>query len=98
MYFATEPKPGAAVRDGKIVIHRFRNVNGLDGIAECVGQLRNLEAGIGGITPTVIKEIADVMCLEYFDQTLVFTPVLLQDFLICNGRSQMRLMGYDAEP
>ncbi len=61
-------------------------MNGLNGIAERTGQLGYLEAGIGGIPAAVIKEIADVMRLEYFHQTLVLASVLLQAFqLIATG-------------
>ena len=55
-------------------------MNGLDRITQCIGQLRHLQAGVGRIAAAVIKEITDVMCLEYLDQAFIFTPVLLEAF------------------
>ena len=53
-------------------------MNGLDRISHGFGQLRYFQAGIRGITTTVIKEVANIVCLEDLDEPFVFAAILLE--------------------
>ena len=76
--FGDRAEAGAAVGDGQVVVHGLRHVDGLHRIAHAFGQLRDLEAGVGGIAAAVVEEVADVVRLEHLDQALVFALVLFQ--------------------
>ncbi len=78
MYFATEPKPGQLSVIGQVVVHRLRDVDGLDRVAHGLGELRHLEAGVGGVAAAVVEEVADVVRLEHLDQALVLGAAFLQ--------------------
>ena len=43
-----------------------------------IADLRHLVGRIGGITATIVEEVADVVSLEDFDQALVLSAVLFQ--------------------
>ncbi len=65
----------AAVGDRQVVVHGLGHVNGLDRVTHGFRQLGDLQAGVSGITATVIEEVADVVGLEYLDQPLVLGAV-----------------------
>lgn len=71
-------KARAAIGDRQIVIDGLGNMHGLDRVAKRGGNLRNLQAGIGRIAATVVEEIADIVCLEYFNQALVLFAMRFQ--------------------
>jgi len=77
MYLATEPKPGQLLVMGRSLSTVLRNMDGLHGIAQFVGNLGHLEAGVGRIAA---QEVADVVGLENLDQALVLGTVFLQAF------------------
>ncbi|OIQ82464.1 hypothetical protein GALL_357410 [mine drainage metagenome] len=53
-------------------------MDGLNGVAHAGRELRDLEAGIGRISASVIKEVADIVRPEHGYQTLVLDPALFQ--------------------
>jgi hypothetical protein len=56
-------------------------------IAELLRDLRDLEAGVGGIVAAVVEEIADVVRAEDIDQALVLRAVFLEPLeLVATGR------------
>ena len=71
-------KAGAVVGKRQVVVDGLGYVDGLQGIAHGLAELRYLQAGVGRIAATVIEEVADVVGLENFYQALVLGPVLLQ--------------------
>ena len=87
IYFATEPIR-AAVCDGKVVIHCFRHMNGLYGIASVSASCDTFRQVSAESPASVIKEIADVMCFKYLDQALVFAPVLFETFQFVAARTK----------
>jgi len=78
-YLATEPKRGS-VRDRQIVVDRLGHANAGDRKIHLLAELRHLVGRVLRVTAAVVEEIADVMCLEYGNQPLVFGPVLLDAF------------------
>ncbi len=68
----------AVVGDRQVVVHGLGHVDGLDRVAHGLGELRDLEAGVGGVAAAVVEEVADVVGLEDLDQALVLALVLLQ--------------------
>ena len=65
------------VGDRQVVVHGLRHVDGLDRVAHGLGQLGDLQAGIGAVAATVVEEVTDVVGLEHLDQTLVLGTVVL---------------------
>jgi len=55
-------------------------MNRLYRIVQALADFRNLEAGVGRVTTTVIKEIANVVSLENIDQTFIFRAILFDTF------------------
>ncbi len=45
-------------------------------------------AGIGRVTTTVVEEIADVVSLENFDQTLILAATLFQSLELVAARAE----------
>ena len=78
--FRHRPEAGAVVGQRQVVIDGLGHMDGLQRVAHRRTQLRDFEAGIGGVAAAVVKEIADIMGPEYLDQPLVFGPVLFQAF------------------
>ena len=64
----------------QVIIDSLRYVDGLNISAHGFGKLGNFQTGISRVTATVIKEVADIMCIEDLDQTFVFTAVFFQTF------------------
>ena len=62
--FGHRAKTGAVVGQRQVVIDGFGNMNGLDGIAQILGETRDLQTGVGGIAATVIEEVTDIVSLE----------------------------------
>jgi hypothetical protein len=59
--------------------------------------LRHFQAGVGRITATVVKEVTDVVGLEYFDKALVLGAVFLQAFqFVAAGTERARGCGQEA--
>ena len=78
-YFATEPKPGQLSVMGKSLSMVFAR-EPLDWVVQALADFRNLEAGVGRITTTVIKEIANIVGLENIDQAFIFRAILFDTF------------------
>jgi hypothetical protein len=55
-------------------------MHGSDRVAHGVTDLGDLETGVSRVAATVVKEVANVMGLEYFNQALIFTLVIFQAF------------------
>ncbi len=94
----TEPKPGTAVGDRQIVVHGLGHVYRLDRIAQRLGQLRHLQAGVGGIAAAVVEEVADVVRLEDLDQALVLGAVLLEALELVAARPERARRGVAQAP
>src|SRR5688572_27087265 len=63
-------------------------MNGLNGIAELVRELRNFQTGVSGVSTAVEEEVADVMRFEHFDQTLVLARVVIELFQFVTRRTE----------
>ena len=81
-------KTRAAIGNRQVVVDRFRDVNRLQREAHRLGQLADFKAGVGRVAAAVIKEIADVVCLENLDQTLIFALVGFQRFELEAARTE----------
>jgi hypothetical protein len=55
-------------------------VDGLQRVPRSLAQLRDFKASVGRIAAAVVKEIADVVRLEDFNQPFILRPVFLQAF------------------
>ena len=73
-------KARTAIGDRQVVIHSLGYMDGLNRVAHALGQLGNLQAGIGGITTAVVEEVTDVVRAEDFNQALVFGSIGFQAF------------------
>ena len=62
---------GSVICCDEVVIDRLWNTNHTQCIATLLGQLGNLVRGVLGIIATGIKEVADIVCLEYLEHTVV---------------------------
>ncbi len=68
----------AVVGDRQVVVDRLRHVNRLDRVTGGLGELRDFQAGVGGVAATVIEEVTDVVGGEDLDQAVVLALVGLQ--------------------
>ena len=80
----------AAVGDRQVVVHGLRHVDGLHRVAQLLGQLRDLEAGVGRVAAAVVEEVADVVRLEDFDQALVLRAGCPRTSSACSAPSRTR--------
>ena len=68
----------AVIGDRQVVVHGFGDMNRLDRVTGCLGELRYLQAGIGRVTTAVVEEVTDVVCCEDLDEAVILTLVGLQ--------------------
>ncbi len=90
--FGHRAKARTAVGDWQVVVHGLGYVDGLDRVAQRLGQLGDLQARVGGVAAAVIEEVADIVGLEDFNQALILGAVGFQAFQLvaagaeCAGR------------
>jgi hypothetical protein len=71
-------KTGTVVGDRQVVVHGLGDVDSLNWIAQGLGELRDLVAGVGRVAAAVIEEVADIVGLEDLDEPVVLALVGLQ--------------------
>ena len=86
--FRDRSETGTVVGDGKVVVDGLRNVHRGERIAELRGDLRHLEAGVGGIVAAVVEKVADVVRTEHVDQPLVLRAVLVEPLQLVSARAE----------
>ena len=69
--------PGQQSVMGRSLSTVFGTWMAVSGIAQLLGELRDLEAGVGRVAAAVVEEVADVVRLEDLDQALVLGGVVL---------------------
>ncbi len=79
---------GRAVGVRQVIVHGLGDMDRLDRIAQGLGQLADLGAGVGRVAAAVVKEVADVVGLEHFDQAFVLRAVLFQASELVAGRPE----------
>jgi hypothetical protein len=57
-------------------------------VAQLPGQLRDLEARVGGVVAAVEEEVADVVRAEDLDQALVFARILVEFLELVAGAAE----------
>src|SRR4030095_9251203 len=78
----------AVVGDRRIVVDRLRYVHRDQRIAKRRGDLRHLQAGVGGVVASVIEKIPDVVRAEHLDQPFVLRTALVQSLELVAGRAE----------
>src|SRR5690606_1414556 len=71
-------KAGAAVGERQVVVDGLGDADAGDRVAHALADLGNLVGGVLGVAAAVVEEVADVVGLEHFHQTLVFAFVFLE--------------------
>src|SRR5210317_1827347 len=72
-------------------------MDSLQRVAHGLAELRYLEACVGGVTTTVVEEVANIVRLEDLNEALILRPVLLQAFqLVAAGTECARWRGQEA--
>ena len=87
-YLAAEPKPGAAVGNRQIVVHRFGQADALQRVIHPPAQLRQLQRRVHGIVAAVEEHHADVMGPENIHQAPVFALVVRKPGELVAGRAE----------
>ena len=78
----------AVVSDRQVIVHGLRHMDGLDRVAQGLGELGDLVAGVGGVAPAVVEEVTDVVSPEDLDQTLILALVGLQALQLVAARTE----------
>jgi hypothetical protein len=74
-------------------------VDRLDRHAALVGELRDLQARVGGVAAAVVEEVADGVRLEDFDQALVLRRVVFEllQLVACRAEGAGRCVAQRAD-
>ena len=82
------PESRAVVGHRQVVVDGLGDVDGLDGRPDALRELRDFEAGVGGVATAVVEEVADVVSLEDLHESLVLAPVVVEALELVTARSE----------
>ena len=79
---------GAGVGDGQVVVHGLGYADAGQRVVVGLGQLRDLQRGIGRVVAAVVEEVAHVVGLEHFQQAVVLGFVHFQRLQLVAARAE----------
>ena len=88
MYLATDPKPGQLSVMGRSLSTVLGTWMAWRGAPMRLGELRDLEAGVGGVAAAVVEEVADVVGLEDLDEPLVLAAAVFEALELVAARPE----------